>query len=184
MIDSTNPRIIADNIRNLESEIEGITPGTVVTANPEGEASGTLNSIGIGDSKYLIPVYTPVSYSTSEVDTGISWIDGKEVYMKVVPIAALPSTAFTPTNYAHSISDIDTIVDYQGIFRWSSGQIAKETRIAFSNNTVDPISCMDIEVDKTNVIITTGTDRSSMSADVIIYYTKTASEAKSKRNKK
>ena len=56
MIDSTNPRILANNIKKLLARINAIVPGTVVTGNPSGSGFNTLlTKIKIGDSKYKLP---------------------------------------------------------------------------------------------------------------------------------
>ena len=56
MIDSTNPRIIADNIKKLWEKVNGIVPGTVVEGNPSGSGFNTLlTKIKIGSSKYKLP---------------------------------------------------------------------------------------------------------------------------------
>lgn len=110
MTDSTNPRVMADNIKILDKKIKAadvnanpegeatgtltklgvdgsiysIPQGTSVTANPEGEATETLTKLEVGTGIYSIPVYTPVDYSENEVNTGIKWIDGKTIYRKVI----------------------------------------------------------------------------------------------------
>ena len=76
MIDSTNPRIMADNIRALSAN----SGGSNVVPNPGGQSTGELESLGIDGSKYRIPTYSPADYSTSEVDTGIKWIDNSPIY--------------------------------------------------------------------------------------------------------
>ena len=56
MIDSTNIRIIADNIRHLFKEVDSIEPGTLVEGNPTGSGFNTLlTKIKIGSSKYKLP---------------------------------------------------------------------------------------------------------------------------------
>lgn len=56
MIDSTNPRILANNIRKLFAMVKAIVPGTVVEGNPTGTGYNTLLSkIKIGSSKYKLP---------------------------------------------------------------------------------------------------------------------------------
>ena len=52
MIDSTNPRIMADNIRQLAAAGSG---GSTVVPNPEGEATANLTKIGIDTSILSIP---------------------------------------------------------------------------------------------------------------------------------
>ena len=52
MIDSTNPRVMADNIRQLAAARSG---GSTVVPNPEGAATANLNKLGIDDSILSIP---------------------------------------------------------------------------------------------------------------------------------
>ena len=80
MIDSTNPRIMADNIKELAAG----GGGTSVTPNPEGEATGVLSSIGIDGNKYL----TIQDYSTTEQSTGEKWIDNKDIFIIVIHLAS------------------------------------------------------------------------------------------------
>lgn len=52
MIDSTNPRILADNVRNLFKKISGMN----VEGNPSGSGYNTLlTKLKIGSSKYKLP---------------------------------------------------------------------------------------------------------------------------------
>lgn len=98
MIDSTNPRILANHIRKLWAKVNGIVPGTEVegnpsgsgfntlltkikigshkyklpadvAANPEGEATGSLTKLGIGSGIYSIPV---AQYSATQIFDGSS----------------------------------------------------------------------------------------------------------------
>lgn len=57
MIDSMNPRILANNIRELFKKINSITPGTDVEGNPSGPGYNTLlTKIKIGTHKYKLPL--------------------------------------------------------------------------------------------------------------------------------
>lgn len=114
MIDSTNPRIIANNIKKLLARINAIVPGTVVAgnpsgsgfntlltkikigdnkyklpanvvANPEDEATGTLSKISIGDSIYSIETGgSDINYTDSEVKIGKYM--GSDLYKKTVNV--------------------------------------------------------------------------------------------------
>ena len=55
-------------------------------------------------------------YSTDEHDTGLTWIDGKTIYRKVVSLGALPdgSSGTAVKSVAHSISDLGEIVGLWG----------------------------------------------------------------------
>ena len=63
MIDSTNPRIMADNIRQLAAAGSG---GSIVVPNPEGAATANLTKLGIDDSILSIP---EVKILTGTVET-------------------------------------------------------------------------------------------------------------------
>lgn len=72
-IDSTNPRIIAENIRKLDD----LTQATAATVAE-------------------IPVdKIPKDYSTTEQNTGVKWTDGKEIYSKTYSGAFPVITAAT-----------------------------------------------------------------------------------------
>ena len=57
------------------------------------------------------------SYSTSEINTGKKWIDGKPIYRKV--FNALITAA--SMDVAHSISNVDKIVNVQGFSETNGG---------------------------------------------------------------
>lgn len=107
MVDSTNPRVMADNIKELAARESGTVveanptgattadleklgvDGTIygipkVEANPEGAVTAELEKLGVDDTIYSISNYTPVAYSTTEVNTGQKWIDGSDIYMITV----------------------------------------------------------------------------------------------------
>ena len=88
MTDSTNPRVMADNIRELSAG--QAAQGTKLEA--EIEALG--------------------SYSATEVDTGKKWIDGKSIYRRVI-IGNTPAAEGSPldTNQVYDkILKIDGVV--------------------------------------------------------------------------
>lgn len=61
--------------------------------------------------------YTPPSYSTDEVLTGESWIDGKPIYKKVWHLGALSAGNYS----VPKAIDIDTPVAYGGVAKLSRG---------------------------------------------------------------
>ena len=88
MIDSTNPRILADNIRALSAK--GNTLGDAI------EALG--------------------SYSTTEFDTGKRWLNDEPIYQRVLTFESSISIsydAFTNTNV--DFPDISKIINCFGI---------------------------------------------------------------------
>lgn len=108
-IDSTNPRIIADNIRKLDDavqtaaselpEVETTDAGKVLTVNASGKwAASDLPTYPVGN----------IDYSTTEQDTGLKWIDESEIYQKT----------FTFTSPSEGNLEIDliasTIISFVG----------------------------------------------------------------------
>lgn len=80
LVNSTNPKTMAENIKKLETMVK--------------EAGSELPTPGAGDTGKILKVgsdgyelsteysYTPPAYSsTAEVNTGRKWIDGKDIYM-------------------------------------------------------------------------------------------------------
>ena len=119
--------------------------------------------------------YAPVIYSLEEKEIGV-WTDGKPLYSKTVHITSLPSSTSTSgVDYPHNISNIDTICTYDATARWSGGQSTHLNHSVFTSGAQN--SSITIVVSKTDINIVVGIDRSSMDADVTIYYTKTTDVA-------
>ena len=117
MIDSTNPRVMADNIRQLAASG---SRGSTVVPNPEGQATANLEKLGIDGSVYGIPVYNPVDYSTDEADLGIKWIDGGEVYRKTFNLAEALAVSRENFTDADSVIKIPDAVTFLNVFSVSS----------------------------------------------------------------
>lgn len=110
-----------------------------------------------------------VDYSTTEKKTGQKWIDGKDIYFKTVNFGALPDN--TNKSVPHDISNIDLILFKSGIaYNEDKSTELQLPHIAFGSLSYYSIS---LDVNKTNVVITTGTDRTSLTdCFVTVYYTK------------
>lgn len=62
MIDSTNPRQMADNIRELENRLNTLAASiTPVVANPTGDPTVQLTKVQIGDVVYGFEAITPAA---------------------------------------------------------------------------------------------------------------------------
>lgn len=107
-----------------------------------------------------------LSYSTSETQTGTTWIDGKPIYRKVVNIGALPNAAMK--NVAHGITNIDTITDYYGMVASTSKTALKIPYVA-----TESLDYIAMYVSITNVAVKTKQDMSAYSGYAVIEYTKT-----------
>lgn len=87
MTDSTNPRVMADNIKELYAGL--------LATNAQVEALQT--------------------YDEDETATGEIWIDGKPIYQKVFKVANLPNT--TSENVSHGVTDLGTVIYLGGVMQ-------------------------------------------------------------------
>ena len=71
-----------------------------------------------GDSNPLLP-----DYSTTEHKTGRKWIDGKDIWEKTYSDTT-PSSA-TSKNYSMGVSNVDKIIDYNGMVYRNDGAVCK-----------------------------------------------------------
>ncbi len=112
------------------------------------------------------------TYSTSELAVG-EWTDGSPIYKKTVDIGTLPSPS-TQKSVAHGITNLSKIVKFEGTARYSTNRTFPLPYISGSFDNGDSISLV---VDASNIVVKCGSnaDRSGMSGEVTIYYTKTAS---------
>lgn len=107
-------------------------------------------------------------YSTSEVDTGKTWIDGKPIYRKVLDFGVLPDTA---DKYVDAgITNLAAMIEMKGI-AYTSGY-ATIVPIPFAEPGIQA-NQMSLYYTSGNVHIATKIDRSNFSAYIIFEYTKT-----------
>lgn len=104
-------------------------------------------------------------YSTNEVKTNKTWIDGKPIYRKVLVINNLPNN--TSTSYAHSISNIDLIYIEKAFWSLSDGACGPIPQYVASSEVTS------VYVNKTNVVITANVNYSTRKGYVVLEYTKT-----------
>lgn len=113
-----------------------------------------------------------VGYSTSEQDTGLTWIDGKTIYRKVIDLGSMPDTSSKTVSLGIS-GKIDNLVRFD-VF----GKIIISTTTGYAI----PIPFMAltatgnvralVDIGNSSISIETDNDRSSWSAYAIIEYTK------------
>lgn len=118
------------------------------------------------------------TYSADERVVG-KWIDGSDIYEKVVDFGALPDT--TTKNVTHGISNLDRIISFNGTAK-SGGTIIPIPYAPLAAIAENGIALLFSDV---NVGITTGKDRSSYTAYIVLRYTKsTASRTPEENNTK
>lgn len=110
------------------------------------------------------------SFSTSEINTGTTWIDGSTIYKKTVNTGALNSTDKV-TN--HGIRGIKQVIKMEGLAiatATSMGTVYVSLPRAHRDDDHDGIG---LEVYGNNVKVAVGTNNVFYDSYVTIYYTKT-----------
>ena len=105
-------------------------------------------------------------YSTDEKIVG-KWVDGKPLYEKTVEIGYLSNNTSTP--YPHGISNIKRVVSHSGGAINSSGVYLPLPKVSPSGLQY----AVDIAVTTSDIVISTGSDRSGYYGYVTLRYTKT-----------
>lgn len=106
------------------------------------------------------------NYSTAEIDTGFTWVDGKRIYKKSYYIGSLPNA--TTKSIALDISNLDYVISMYGIAKDGNYQLP----INFPAG--DGTLVIRTFINYPNIIIGTGQDRTSYSGYLTIFYTKTS----------
>lgn len=112
----------------------------------------------------------PGNYSTSEVDTGYTWVDDKKIYKKTVYISSFPNA--TEKTVSHGISNIGQIISLCGFMATGNGGCWP---IPMPPNPLAAITTGIIAfASNTEITIRTGSDRRQYSGYITLYYTKTS----------
>lgn len=119
----------------------------------------------VNNGGLTVPIESVDSYSLDEVITSNKWIDGKPIYKKTINFGALPNN--TSKSVAHSISGIERVVKIEGN-GFVTGYFYPLPYPATTS-----VSCISLYATDTNIVVGSGSDRSSINAYITIYYTKT-----------
>lgn len=123
----------------------------------------TTDVAGSGDyNTYGVPT---VHYSTSEQVIG-TWIDGKPLYERTLSLGALPNNSIKTV--PHNIANVDLIFVSDSFFQTGAGA---SSYLNFTNDST--AGQTEILVDRTNVEIWAGSNRTSWNGYVTVRYTKT-----------
>lgn len=115
------------------------------------------------------------TYDTDEHVIG-KWIDGSDVYEKVVDLGALPNN--TTKNIAHGITNLDYIISFGGTAK-SGGTLIPIPYTPLAAIAENGIALLFSDV---NIGITTGKDRSSYTGYITLRYTKSAASRSPEEN--
>ncbi|NHW45979.1 hypothetical protein HAV21_03580 [Paenarthrobacter sp. MSM-2-10-13] len=151
-IGASNPYIIVDSVR-VDATV------TTIAANKisDRRVMAKLPAANIAPTD---------NYTTSEVNTGFTWIDGKPIYKKTINFGALPNNTTKPV--AHGVSGMETLVSLEGFSMNSSG-----IRLPMPFAATTLAQAHQAWADSTNINVLTASDRTAYATCYItIYYTK------------
>ena len=148
MIDSTNPRSMADNIRHLAGA-SGSQASDISTLQTIVEAQGDA-------------IEALQTFSTTEVNTGMKYGDS-DIYRKVFHITDLPNNETKA--YAHGIDNLGDVLRLDGVIQYATG---------FAGRPVTISATSILTYNATNIFIANTADLTGKTAIVILEYTKPA----------
>ncbi len=124
----------------------------------------SLNGNEIDKAPSVKSVKNAHKYSTNEIKTGETWIDGKPLYTKTINFGNLPNNA--NKNVEHEIQNYDVIfVDFSASYATNnSGQFQGVNSVGLGLTTY---------INGGDVVCITNSDRTSWVAVITIKYTKT-----------
>ena len=123
----------------------------------------TRNQAGVHSSKIDFSTLAFGNYSTSEVATGFTWIDGSPIYTKSVYVSSLGNN--TAVSTPHNISNLKRVVEINAVMESAGGDGYWPIPYAGADN---------MGISRTAVTIRSNMDLSSYHAYVTLYYTKSS----------
>lgn len=160
-----NPKIATDSQwADLASRVKAKSDVTITMTDTdpgEGSALAENNYVAVYGGDPII-----MDYSTAEINTGAKWVDGSEIYKKTINFGALPNASYK--SVAHGITNLSYVIEISGM--------------TYDGNRFRPLIVPNAgggawtvpEVDLTSVYIYAGTDQSSQTAYITLYYTKSS----------
>ena len=136
-------------------------------------AQGSVNTSTINDgavtaNKIDFSTLAFGNYSTTEQDTGFTWIDGKKIYKKTINFGALPNA--TTKNTAHGITNLAQVIKIEG-FTSNGTSTYPLPRVMIGGAQYQA----QIQTNATYIQIDTADNLSSYTITyVTLYYTKTS----------
>lgn len=109
-----------------------------------------------------------ISYSTTEQDTGLKWIDGKPIYQKTFSETTCPDNSAVTVASLSSLN-IENVVDAKG-FAKSNSQSGYFRTLPFCGGGTNDIR---IDVNNFDLRIVTFGDWRGYKATITVFYTKT-----------
>ena len=108
------------------------------------------------------------NYSTSEHDTGFTWVDGRKIYKKTINIGTLPNNE--TISVPHGISNLARIIKIEGnALRPGDGGMFPLPYVSGTEGL-----SIYVSAGYTELFIGTGSDRTNMNGYITVYYVKSS----------
>ena len=147
MIDSTNPRILADNIRHLSGE----------SGSQASDISNLQTAvITQGNSITALQIF-----NDDETDTGKKWIDGSSIYRKIIEVEHFPNA----TSATIDVDGLLNLISVYGFMPSVSG---------FAGRPLPYGNVVTFRFENGKMYLITTSDYSSYGGYIVIEYTKSA----------
>jgi len=137
------------------------------------QANDTALAAGTGlDDGAVIATKTSFggNYTTSEVNTGFTWVGGKAIYKKTISFGALPNN--TTKNVSHGISNLLYVINVEAFVHRTSDNVRRILPHVSPSTIANQFAISDMS--NTQISVATGADVSSYDICFFtLYYTKT-----------
>lgn len=160
----TSANILDGAITTAKIASSAVTSGKLASNSV---TSAKISSGAVTSNKIDFTTLAFGNFSTTEQNTGFTWIDGRKIYKKTVNFGALPNNTTKSVN--HNISNLAMPVAIDGVAYSSGGFYSLPV-----SSPVDISYNISTSVGTTQVNIRTGRDYSSFSAYITLYYIKTS----------
>ena len=163
--------LVANGTTDIDAGM--ITAGATATANNNIVNTNSIANKAITASKIDFSTLSG-NYSTTEVDTGYTWIDGSKIYKKTVDLGYLPNNG-TKT-VLHNISNLKLLIEMRGAanFAGPGYQLPLPCVCDPLSGGLESGGAIRIYINSTEIKIDTGYNRSTGYGYITLYYTKTS----------
>ena len=134
---------------------------------------GAGSNAGIASNNIDLTTLKFGNYSTSEVDTGFTWVDGKHIYKKTINCGTLPNNTAKTVN--HGITNLGYFIDAYGIAYNPSASSGTGSWQKLPIMTLDCGSLVSLTLRRTEISLASNGDRSAYTTTyVTLLYTKSS----------
>lgn len=163
---TTAVQTVPNLVQILRDGLEQATAGSSVEVTQVVSSGTKIASVKVDNE--TTDLYAPdgkINYSETEQNTGLKWIDGKDIYVKTI---SGTSTTDTGISKEYAIVKMDTLYEYNVS---DSAFIGNGAYMGISSTgSANPL--LYIEKGTTNYEITRGGSGTYSKCEIIIYYTK------------